>query len=96
MKLKCERMFYWFGFIEVVQVLLEHDGNVAPLPAIEVQRSLTCFVSVSGGNTCTDMNVVMGFSASRFPQGASSRRQSFAPIAINYAHCKVIHRTHDL
>ena len=48
MKLKYERMFYWFGFIEVVQVLLEHDGNVAPLPAIEVQRSLTCFVSVSG------------------------------------------------
>ena len=25
---------YWFGFIEVVQILLEDNGNIASLPAV--------------------------------------------------------------
>ena len=27
------RLLYWFGRVEVVQILLEYNGNIASLPA---------------------------------------------------------------
>ena len=43
------------------------------------------------------MKVVMGVSASRFPQGASNKRQSFAPITAYYTHMELFteHMTYE-
>ena len=43
------------------------------------------------------MKVVMGVSASRFPQGESSKRQSFAPITAYYTHMELFteHMTYE-
>ena len=43
------------------------------------------------------MKVTIGVSASRFPQGASVKRQSFAPITAYYTHIEVFteHMTYE-